>query len=136
MTAPQNLAEIGTTPESMVLVNSLAGGDMPAPKMQYFNFESYKMTAANRPRGFGRPNAEWRFFHLKPEWIDALRAYCPEGQAAAEIYIKTRVNVELDEYRVLKGWMVWDPKERIDEIRRELFLLTFTDLEEVVIDGS
>lgn len=122
-------AKIGTTLENMEYVESLAGGTMRPPTMDYQPAVRRERLANGQIRLLGLPRATWEFVELTPEMIDALRAYCSGGSVS--VYIQTRTNRNDDEYKVFSAVMIWPEDESLAHFqrRREKFILEFRDLE-------
>jgi len=129
-----SLARIGTEIDDTVLVTSLADGKMRAPLMDYKRYGKIDELSSGFAKGRGRPLPTWEFLYLTPAMVDELAVYCPD-RVSSEVYIYTRTDEFLDEYKAFRAKMRWPLDESIKDLRREKLIFTFWDAIEVTLPG-
>lgn len=80
-------------------------------------------------RGAGWATAEWKFGFITRAMREALRDFCPG--ASSEVYIRTRVYDNEDEYRYYSAIMVWPVPEKRDAGTRLDFVIRFRALVQI-----
>ena len=118
--------EIGADVLTMVNVETLDGGSMPAPRAPYKVYTEPIELGSGAIRGAGFPSVIWRWGFLTQEQRDALRTYCPG--ASANVYIKTSGVDSADAYGIYSAVMVWPEEEDRQASRRTDFAIEFRRL--------
>lgn len=117
---------IGTTLAGIVNIESLASGNMPAPKAIWQPCAEYITLGDNSVAGIGLPIAIWQFGWLSRVQRDALRAYCTGPSAT--VFIRTQGNDSADAYGNYSAVMIWPLEEERDTTRRTNLNIIFRQL--------
>lgn len=129
---PQYSYAIGTTIDALANLEDIFAG-LPAPKHKFQSFASIVTLGDKTLKGIGLPIASWDWGLLEntsPIFLyrDALRVYCPATQASATVFIRTRTNDNVDEYKAFQATMAWPLTEDKYAGRRVNFAIQFTHM--------
>ena len=133
-TTASGLAVTGVTMKNLESDLGLTPQEIPAAPNTNDSFRHYTQPvdlASGGVRGNGWATTEWKFGFVTRALREALRVYCPEQQASADVWIRTRVPENGDEYRYYSATMIWPVPEKRDTGVRLEFVIEFRALVEI-----
>jgi len=121
------LAEFSIGPSVVGLVN-LESLTIPVKPPKSFFQQGGKLLSLGslKTKWVGKPQAIWRWGILSRSQRDQLRTFCTD--ASTSLYIRTRTNDTVDQYKNYLCNILWPPGEDRDFTRRVDFVLRFNNM--------